>query len=234
MISQNGVIKKLYPILHKGKTSISTISLQQPRRQKINEKNRSRLQNKDFCLISSNCNGGVVCHDLGQPFRTQFVNLWMYPKDFIRYLSDLDYYNSIDEITFVPESERGIWDFPIGLIDGMRIYFTHYHSEEEAVQKWNERKHRMDKNNLFIMMSEQNGCTKEDLMAFDQLPFANKVVFTQRPYADIKSAFYIRGFENAKELGTALSFTSPISAKRYIDQFPYVDWFNGDNVFRRT
>ena len=218
---------QLYEALHVGRVALTKMSKRDQRRQAINLKNREQLENTDFCLISSNCNGGVVSHDLGLPFRTQFVNLWMYPKDFIRYLSDLDYYNSIDEITFVPESERGIWNFPIGLIDGMRIYFTHYKSEEEAVQKWNARKHRMDKNNLFIMMSEQNGCTKEDLIAFDKLPYENKVVFTQRPYADISSSFYIRGFENAKELGTILSFTSPISAVRYIDQFPYVEWFNG-------
>lgn len=221
---------QLYEILHTGRIALTKVSNRDRRREVINLKMREQLKNPDFCLISSNCNGGVISHDLGRPFRSQFVNLWMYPKDFIRYLSNLDYYNSIDTITFIPESERGIWDFPIGLLDGMRIYFTHYHSEEEALKKWNERKHRLDKSNLFIMMSEQNGCAKEDLIAFDSLPYENKVVFTQKPYDDIASSFYIRGFEKAKELGTILSFTSPISAVRYIDQFPYVEWFNGKFV----
>lgn len=221
--------QKLYPILHNGKKALTTLSRQQARRDAINEKERARLKNKDFCLISSNCNGGMISHDLGRPFRTQFVNLWMMPKDFLRYLGDLERYNAVDEIRFLPE-ESEHWGFPVGMIEDLCVYFTHYHSEEEAVQKWNERKKRMDPDNLFIIMSEQNGCTKEDLLAFNALPFKNKVAFTHKPYDDVQCAFYIPGFEDKGELGNALAFKSPFSAERWYDVFPFVDWFNGDFV----
>ena len=199
------------------------------RRDRINQRNRERLRNTAFSLLSSNCNGGVMCHDLGVRFRSQFVNLWMYCDDFIRYLSDLDHYNSIDEITFLSHEESG-QDYPVGLIDGMKVFFVHYHSNEEAQQKWNERKKRINKDNLFVMMSEQNGCTMDDLEAFDRLPYEHKVVFTKKPYENIRSAVYVPGFEEQRDLVTMLAFKSIFSSERYYDMFPYVDWLNGDYV----
>lgn len=208
------------------KNVFEACTLRNVRRGLINHHNREKLENIDFSLVSSNCNGGVMCHDLGVQFRSQFVNLWMFCNDFIRYLSDLDYYNSIDDIAFIPREASGC-NYPVGLIDGMRIFFVHYNSDEEALIKWNERKKRIDKKNLFVMMSEQNGCTKEDLRAFDELPYSNKVVFTKQPYTDIRSAVYVPGFEEQRDVVTMLAYKNIFSAKRYYDDFPYVDWFNG-------
>lgn len=218
----------VYAILRAIKQIIVALTFREQRRAKINEKDRKRLRNKEFSLISSNCNGGVMCHDLGLPFRTQFVNLWLWPKDFIKYLNNLDYYNSIDEIRFLPPDMRRGHQYPIGFVDDLEVHFTHYKSDEEALIKWNERKRRMNKDNIFVMMSEQNNCTMEDLIEFDKLPYKNKVVFTKQPYPNIKSGFYISGFETKKEIGTVLAFKNVFSAKRFYDCFPYVDWFNGD------
>lgn len=65
-------------------------------RKKINLKNRERLLNTEFSLIASNCNGAVICNDLNLKFNSPFVNLWMYPSDFIKYLSNIEYYMTCD------------------------------------------------------------------------------------------------------------------------------------------
>ena len=219
-----------YRILKFIKRIILALTFRDLRREKINRRNRERLKNKDFTLIASNCNGGVLYHDLGLPFRSQFINLWIYPKDFMKYLRNFDYYNSIDDIHFLPENLKRGHEYPIGLIDDVEVHFVHYKTDEEALEKWNIRKKRINKDNVFVMMSEQNRCTKEDLREFDKLPYTNKVVFTKQPYEEVKSAFYIKGFGRKSELGAALAFKSIFSAKRYYDQFPYVDWFNGDYI----
>lgn len=218
----------VFNVLKAIKRLITIITFREKRRDRKNKRNRERLRNKDFTLISSNCNGGVMYHDLGLPFRSQFINLWIYPKDFMKYITNLDYYNSIDNIRFLPENMRRGHEYPIGIIDDVEVHFVHYKSDAEALEKWNSRKKRINKDNIFIMMSEQNKCSMEDLVEFDKLPFKNKVVFTKLQYDGIKSAFYIRGFEKKKELGAALAFRNVFSAKRYYDQFPYIDWFNGD------
>ena len=56
---------------------------------KIYNKNvASRLNNNDFSIIASNCNGTFLLHDLGMKFNSPFVNLWMKPDDFIKFLKD--------------------------------------------------------------------------------------------------------------------------------------------------
>ena len=58
----------------------------------INPINRKRLKNHDITLLSNNCNGACILHDLGLKFNSPFVNLWLYPKDFIKYCGNIKYY----------------------------------------------------------------------------------------------------------------------------------------------
>ena len=63
-------------------------------RERINFKNRQRLKNKEVSLIANNCNGGFMCHDLHMQFRSPFVNLWLKPKDFLKYLKNIEHYSA--------------------------------------------------------------------------------------------------------------------------------------------
>lgn len=191
-----------------------------------NRINQKRLKNKSFSIIASNCNGGVMAHDLHQRFNSPFVNLWIHPKEYIQLLSDFDNYMEAD-LTFTEEA--GI-NYPVGLLKDVRIYFEHYHSEEEARRKWNERKQRINKNNLFILFTDRDGCTYHDLELFDGLPYKNKVVFTKQKYPEIKSSFYIKGFENESSVGVCSEYKSAYSIKRYFDDFNYIKWLNGNGL----
>lgn len=48
------------------------------------------------------------------------------------------------------------YDYPIGILEDVKIHFIHYQNKEEAAEKWKSRKKRMDWNNLYII-----GCEKE-------------------------------------------------------------------------
>lgn len=199
------------------------------RDKKIDLKNQQRLENKTPSIISINCNGCTIAHDLGLRFNTQFVNLWLYPKDFIKYISNLDYYNSLP-ITFVESKE---YDYPVGKVGDIYVYFMHYATNEEAEKKWEERKKRTDKENLFVMMTDQEGCTEEDMEAFDVLPYKNKIIFTHIPMPQIKSSFYIKGFENDKSVGKLNGYIDDKSVYKWYDQFDYVEWFNTGKIKRK-
>ena len=190
------------------------------------KKQKKKLKNKDLSLISSNCNGALILHDLGVRFNSPFVNLWIKPRDFITLLKDFDRYMSMD---LVEAKEDGI-TYPIGKLDDVTIYFQHYDSFEEAKAKWDERKKRIDKTNLFVLFTDRDGCTYEDLVEFDSLPY-NKVVFTNKPYPEIKSSFYIKGFENLESVGHCYEYM-PGKRIKYYDQFDYVKWFN-EGVIKR-
>lgn len=166
--------------------------VQKWRRERYMLKVRPYLTNKDFSLIANNCNGGVISHDLGIEFRSQFVNLSMNASDYIQYLENFDKYNKL--CLEFENSES----YPIGIIDNIRIDFIHYKSNEEAFEKWEVRKKRINKDNMFFIFTEQGDCTYEHIKRFDNLDFPNKVVFTCKKYDDIKSAFYVKSFKTTK------------------------------------
>lgn len=117
-------------------------------------------------------------------------------------------------------------NYPIGILDDIKIYFEHYETEEIARTKWEERVSRINYNNLFIMFTDKDGCTLNDLKEFDNLPFSNKIAFVHKPLTNIKSAFYIKGFESDNSVGILLNYRKPYSVKKYYDDFNYVKWFN--------
>ena len=63
-------------------------------RPSINKRLQQRLKNHEMSVISSNCNGALILHDLNQAFRSPFVNLYLEPSDFIRYLKNMQEYKS--------------------------------------------------------------------------------------------------------------------------------------------
>lgn len=191
-------------------------------RAKINKKNIGRLTNTNPTIICSNCNGGILLHDLKLRFLTPTVNMFMYPKDFLMFLSDLHYYLSEDaELVLDGYAVEG---YPIGRLIDIHIHLMHYKTFEEAKMKWDERSKRIQWDNIFAMMSERDGCTYEDMIFFDKLPY-KKVIFTHKEYPEIKSSVYIKGFENEQCVGI-LSNKKNIFGKRYIDDFDYVSFLN--------
>ena len=83
---------------------------------------RKRLRNTSFSLISNNCIGGVISHDLGLQFRSPTVDLYFTNEDFILFCRHLRDYLRLP----VVEADSGL-DYPVGALKGdhgtVRIYF---------------------------------------------------------------------------------------------------------------
>ncbi len=204
-------------------------------RNSINIRNRKRLKNMNPTIISSNCNGAVILHDLGLRLNTPTVNAGMSPKDYIKFLKNLGYYLSQEliEITenkdkyYLGELRGDQKGYYIAHLGDLVVFFGHYKSFEQAKCKWQERVKRVNKNNIFIMMTDRDGCTYDDIKEFDKLTYKNKVIFTNKKYEEIKSSYYIKGFEDKESVGVLIWYKNRFG-KRYIDDFDYVRWLNGD------
>ncbi len=211
----NYIKQKIFVMLH---------CVQLKRRKKILKKHIELLKNKDFTLIANNCNGGVLLHELGIRFNSPFVNLFVNSVDYIKYLKNFDYYNNLT-LEFLSDTDK---KYPVGKLDDITIDFVHYKSNEEATEKWEERKKRIDKDNMFVMFTEQDDCTKEMISEFDALPFENKVVFTYRNYPDLESAVFVKKYaDSEKGIYMFLDFENHFSLHRNYDCFDFVSWFNG-------
>ncbi len=189
----------------------------------ICSKQRKRLRNHDFSIISSSCNGGVITSELGEQFRTPTVNLWFTPEDFLKLCSNFEYFMGQD----VVEVANRFQPYPVGKIDDVTVFFMHYHSFEEAREKWNLRKARINYDNLFFMMVEKDGCTPEMVAQFDALPYRHKVIFTQHSYPQFRSAIQVMDRPGEKDVGVLTDFVG-LAGRRYDACFDYVSWLNGE------
>ena len=173
---------------------------------------RLRLKNKNATIISSNCNGTFIYYDMRLRFLSPTINLSFDMNDYVRFLENLLWYME-QPITPYPDDR---FAYPCGMLGDIEIRFNHYKTFDEAIAKWEERKRRIDWDN----------CTYESLRRFDALPYKNKVIFTHIPRPEIKSAFYIPGFENESGMGVALNFKDQFLVRRYLDDFDYVSFLN--------
>lgn len=190
----------------------------------VNHTNRKRLNNNEFSLICNNCNGGVICHDLGLQFRSPTVNLFFYKDHFLKFCENLDYYISQPLMPCTDPMHKPEIEYPICNLGDLELHFLHYKTFEQAKQKWDSRTARLDKDNIFVMWTFFGGTDEKQLARFDRLPFPNKVAFTEKDFSQYQSAFYIRGFES-EGLGVLTQFDN-LQGRRVIDQFDYVRWFN--------
>ena len=85
----------------------------------------------------------------------------------------------------------GVKPYPIGYLeyDGhdVEIEFLHYKSEDEAREKWTRRCKRINWDDLLVVGSEVDECTKEDVENFVSLPYERKYFFVRNKYDDVMS-----------------------------------------------
>lgn len=184
------------------------------------QKRRSRLKNEDFTIIALNCSGMFMYYDLGVRYLPT-VNLSMEMNDFVKMAGNLEWYMEQRLV-----DARVTDGCPVGILGDIRIIFIHYDSFEEGVRKWEERKRRINWDNLFLIGSEKDGCTYETIREFERLPYENKVIFTHIEYPEFSSAYCAKGFEDKAELGTITNLKKQILKRRYLDEFDYVSFLN--------
>ena len=180
-------------------------------------------------------------YDLGKQSPT--VGTFFYASEYILFLEHL--HDALSgEITFIRPEESRHWEvlqrredvhsFPIGVLPGgAEICFLHYHTEEEAKRKWIERSKRINKDNIFILLTERDGLTKEQMKRLNKLPYP-KAILTHLPMPEIGNTYYIRGFENEKQCGILSDFSmTKYPGHKWYDDFDFVKWFNQETDIKQ-
>ena len=121
-------------------------------------------------------------------------------------MSDLKGYIN-GELTFIkPEQSR--WKdapqvsgdkrygtYPVGILSNgentIEIFFLHYHSEQEAREKWERRIQRINWDKVLVKFNDQNGCTEKEVDKFMKLPYRNKLFFTCKEWPNINGEYTI-------------------------------------------
>lgn len=185
---------------------------------------RKKVTNHNVSIISSNCTGGIISHDLKLRFNSPTVNLYMDASDFVKFCERLEYYLSVDKIEKVNDTTR---NYPVGRLDDITIYFFHYKTFDEACAKWHERRKRVNFNNIRILGCDRDGMTEELMDSMEKVKYP-KVIFTHLP-SQRKFTYYIKGYEDEDQVGRV---TDNIGwfGYRSIDQFDYVSFWNEGKI----
>ena len=191
------------------------------------KKLRRRLENRNFTLLTPNCLGGILLHDLGLQFLTPTVNLMMTQTDFVQFVFHLTEYLS-GNFRFLEDPDHVC---PYALLEAsglppVAVHFTHYKTPEEAESKWRERAARINYDNLFVFVEERDGITKKDLLRLAELPVRGVVAFTCNEYPDIPYAVYLPGYHDQGEVGNILRQNHVTGSRAYERYFDFVEWFN--------
>ncbi len=189
---------------------------------------RKKLKRTDFTIISNNCWAGHVYRYYGLSYTTPTVGLFFFADDYLKFIKNLKHYINSD-LHFIPLSEsrhekelriQGGKSLacPIGVLDDIEIIFLHYKTEQEANTKWSRRKKRINWDNLYVKMSQMNGCSYEMMCEFDNLPYNNKFIFVRQKYG-LKSEVVYESYENDNEITNDTNYF-----RKYIN---ITNWLNG-------
>ena len=183
---------------------------------------RARIQNKDFTFLASNCTAGIIYHRLGMKFLSPTINMFIWQDDFLKFVLDLPHYLA-QELQFIETEEP----YPVAMLDDIKLYFNHYKTNEEAREKWEERKARMNMDNLFILMCDRDGITEDDMRKLETVNCKNKVVLTAKEHPEIDFAFQLPEYANEEFVGYYLG-KNAITDKTIVEKhFDFVKWLNG-------
>ena len=197
-------------------------------RSRYYKRKRKRLKNLTPSIISSDCIGGVIYHDMGLQFRSPTINLWFNQTDFLKFASDLRYYLNCE---LVEVFEDGI-EYPIGLLtkgtESVKVYFMHYKTFDEAAAAWKKRSERVDFDNLYVILEQAEPLSQESDIwkMFCALEIKNKVIITGQTDFEDDSIVHMDIYDESYYSGKILSKKKPFCIKRYLDDFDYVSFLN--------
>lgn len=165
---------------------------------------------------------GVILHELGEQFNSPTVNLFFDARDYVKFLKELNYY--LNQTLVEIQSDK---DYPVARLDDVTIYFMHYSTFNEAKKIWEKRTARINRNNLYVILVQQNNCTREVLKEFDTLPYKHKLALTACPMSEIKCAYYIQSSEQPNgDVMDLCRYKGRFTGRRWIDDYDYVGFLN--------
>lgn len=147
---------------------------------------------QNISYISQNCIGGVIYHDMGQKFLTPTINLYFMANDFIKFVENLNYYMNLDLVM-----EEGT-EVVTGILGDIRLYFLHYHTNEEAFEKWNERKTRINYEKIFVIQTDRDGFGEEEFKRFKALKYPKALITGNEKWKDEDFVIYLPQYKDAE------------------------------------
>ena len=157
-------------------------------------------------IFCNNCFGARISQDLGYSYNSPIAGLKFPEADYLIFLQNLrEFLNA--PLKFKQKSKYSSYKetgYPIGslTVDNkeVEIYFVHYKTEEEAIEKWTRRCKRVNWNDIIVIETEYPDTDSIRIMEFFNLPFKKKVYFSSKHHNIADANFFIIHELNGMEL----------------------------------
>ena len=150
---------------------------------------KKQLKAKNFTVISQNCIGGVLYHDLGMQFLSPTINTFIPEPGFVKLVLNLRHYMEQELVMRWGET------YPIGTVDDVEIHFMHYDTCREAEEAWNKRKARINWDKIFVIGTDRDGFDDAVYEQWKQITYP-KILFTAHPEFTEDAVYYPEYHEN--------------------------------------
>lgn len=191
----------------------------------VGQEMRKRLRVDALSVVSSDCTGGCLYHDLGLRFDSPFINMFLPAGDYVRVVGDLKGYLSE---TLVEASEIDGFSYPVARLGDAVVHLVHYNTVSEARMKWEERVERFDYKQPLFIMNDRNGFTPDDGKQFACTVEDRGVIFV---HSDIELGGRIHickveGCADDAYVPIMTGYQHLLSVHRRYDCFDFVEWIN--------
>ncbi|MCC9603301.1 DUF1919 domain-containing protein [Stieleria sp. JC731] len=130
-----------------------------------------KLLPDSFSIISDDCWGGQIYRQLKLPYTTPTVGLFVEPSGYLDFVEAI-LAKRTETLTFIDSDEA----YPVATFAGIPLHFMHYHSEDEARDKFSRRISRIDWNHLLVKIDfGKDGYTESDTERWNQLRLEHAV-----------------------------------------------------------
>lgn len=140
-----------------------------------------KLKRNPISILSNFCWGGMIYQKLGMEVLSPTIDMFCLGMTYIDFLNDYRKYLKLDMVPYDMQISAYIKGtlgdemfIPKGIIQDTEIlwYFNHSSNAESAIAKWNERRGRVDFENIAALMIIN---TDEEAYAFEHIPIKKKI-----------------------------------------------------------
>ena len=138
----------------------------------------NQIHNDNFVILSSNCIGGCLLHDINRQFDSPTINLTI--PQFVSFVENWEHY-----FTCTPKlDESADKPYPVCLLDDLTIHCVHYQNFNSFKDSWNRRRDRlyakMEKGaEILVIATDAQMNETNSMQRFGDLPY-RKVAFTAK------------------------------------------------------
>ena len=140
-------------------------------------------------IISNNCSGARLQQDLKMQYQSPTIILQILPEEYPKFCRNLRHYMESELVEYTDFSETHHEQmikllgqepyFPCGLVDDVAVLFQHYETFEEAKEKWERRKARIDYDHIGYLFVLDRPFYEKEAIEFGNLQLKNSVLFTR-------------------------------------------------------